>query len=376
MSRGPFRLRGLPVRRVRGTLRGWLLLLVLALPVPSASPALGQAGDGLAAVVPAGVPRREEARTVTAGRGTLGGRVHVVHWREGEASARRILELLELRPDLPGLPPGFPSRAYVYLAPDRDVWDALTGGRAPEWSAGIAIPALRRAVIPLFAPAAGGIGERDRTVLHEWAHLGLHEYLAGLRIPRWFDEGYAQRASGGWRISEAWRLRLALAGRAALPLDSLSLAWPRGRGEAGLAYLLAGSAVAYLVDRSGDRGLPVFLARWRETGDFEEAFRRTFGYSTGTFETRWVDHVRRRYSWIAIASESAVFWVIVGAALVVLARARARRRILGLARLRAAQPPARPAYWGDAGRPPRPGRRSVPGEGRAAAEPAPPRGQE
>lgn len=353
-----------------------LLLLVLTLLVPSVSPALGQAGDGLAAVVPPGVPRREEARVVTPGKGTLAGRVHVVHWREGEAAARRILELLELRPGLPGLPPGFPSRAYVYLAPDRDVWDALTESRAPEWSAGIAIPAFHRAVIPLFASTAGGIGERDRTVLHEWAHLGLHEYLAGLRIPRWFDEGYAQRASGGWRISEAWRLRLALAGSAAPPLDSLSLDWPRGRGEAGLAYLLAGSAVAYLVDRSGNRGLPVFLARWRELGDFEEAFRRTFGYSTGAFETRWVDHVRRRYSWIALASENAVFWAIVGAALIVLARARARRRILGLARLRAAQPPARPAYWGEAGRPPRPELRPVPVEDRAAAKHPRPRGQE
>ena len=326
--------------------------------------------------MPAGVPRREEARTVSPENGPIGGRVHVVHWREGEASARRILELLELSPGLPGLPPGYPSRAYVYLAPDRGIWDALTGGRAPEWSAGIAIPALQRAVIPLFASAAGGIGERDRTVLHEWAHLGLHEYLTGLRIPRWFDEGYAQRASGGWRISEAWRLRLALAGSAAPPLDSLSLAWPRGRGEAELAYLLAGSAVAYLVERSGDRGLPVFLARWREMEDFEEAFRRTFGYSTGAFETRWADHVRRRYSWIALASETAVFWAIVGAALLVLARARARRRIFGLARLRAAQPPARPAYWGDAGWPPQPGLRPGPVEGRTAAGAALPRSEE
>ena len=373
MSRVPL---GLPIRPRRGALRGRLLLLVPTFLVSPVPPALGQAGDGPAGVVPPGVPRREEARIITPGRGTLAGRVQVVHWREGEAAARRVLELLERRPGLSGLPPGYPSRAHLYLAPDRDVWDALTGSRAPEWSAGIAIPALQRAVIPLFAPAAGGIGERDRTVLHEWAHLGLHEYLAGLRIPRWFDEGYAQRASGGWRISEAWRLRLALAGSAAPPLDSLSLDWPRGRGEAGLAYLLAGSAVAYLVDRSGSRGLPVFLARWREMGDFEEAFRRTFGYSTGAFETRWAEYVRRRYSWIALASESAVFWVIVGAALIVLARARARRRILGLARLRASQPPPRPAYWADAGRTPHPGRRPGSAEGRAAAKPLPPRGQE
>ena len=236
------------------------------------------------------------------------------------------------------------------------------------------MPALQRAVIPLFSRRhAGGIGERDRTVLHEWAHLGLHEYLAGLRIPRWFDEGYAQRASGGWRISEAWRLRLALAGSAAPPPSIPSPSTGRGAGgrrDSPISSPALPSPTSLTVPV--DRGLPVFLARWREMGDFEEAFRQTFGYSTGAFETRWAEHVRRRYSWIALASESAVFWVIVGAALIVLARARARpadpraREAPGLPR-----PPPRPAYWADAGRTPHPGRRPGSVGGRAAAKPPP-----
>ena len=329
-----------------------LRFLVLALCAPSALAPADQVEPEFFEELPRDLPRRNEARMITPATGTLVGRVHVVYWSDGEALARRAIELLGSLPALPGVPPGLPSRAYIYLAPDSETWDALTGGRAPEWSAGVAIPPLGRVVIPLFEAPAGGIRDRDRTVLHEWAHLGLHEYLADLRIPRWFDEGYAQRASGGWRVTEAWRLRIGLAGGGAPPLDSVSLEWPRGRAEAGLAYLLAGSAVEYLANASGERGLPVFLSRWREAGDFEEAFRRTFGYSTGSFETRWAEHVRRRYSWVLVAWESAVFWSFAALALLFLARARSRRRRLGLARLRATEPPPRPAYWKIPGTPP------------------------
>lgn len=256
-----------------------------------------------------------------------------------------MAEALAARPELPAIPPGVPTEARLYLAPNRAVWDFLTGGEVPEWGAGVAVPSERIAVIPLFDAPAGGPGARAGTTVHEWAHLGLHEYLEGLRIPRWFDEGYAQRAAGGWDLERAWRLRLALAAGAAPPLDSISLEWPTGTSDAELAYLLAGSAVEYLASRSGDRGLEVFLPRWRETGDFEEAFRRTFGYSTGTFETQWARHVRRRYGWILILSQTAAFWLVAGAALVVLWRWRKRRGRMELARLRATQPPERPAFW-------------------------------
>ncbi len=274
-----------------------------------------------------------------------GARLQVVYWPSGENRAQRLIDLIEGTIRLPGLPQTLPSRALFYLPPDAESWDFLTGGQVPDWGAGIAIPARQMAVIPLFEPPAGGLRDRDRTVLHEWAHLGLHEYFTGLRIPRWFDEGYAQLASGGWNVQEAWRLRVGLARGGAPPLDSLALDWPRGRTRAELAYLLSGSAVEYLVSESGERGLDVFLPRWRESGDFEDAFRRTFGYTTGAFETRWVQHVRRRYSWILVLTQTAVFWGFAGLGLLLLVRLRTQRNRERLARLRASQPPSRPAYW-------------------------------
>lgn len=295
--------------------------------------------------LPLNLPRREEVRVLSPEAAPQSERIYVFYWSGGESRAQRVIELLERQAPLPGLPETVPSRVLFYLAPDAVVWDFLTGGQVPDWGAGVAMPGRQMAVIPLFEAAVGGMRDRDRTTLHEWAHLGLHEYLDGLRVPRWFDEGYAQRASGGWNVQEAWRLRLGLAHGGAPPLDSLTLDWPRGRTGAELAYLLSGSAVEYLVSETGERGLDVFLGRWRETGDFEEAFRRTFGYTTGTFETRWTEYVRRRYGWILMLTQTAVFWSFAGLALLLLARLRTQRNRERMARLRASEPPSRPAYW-------------------------------
>lgn len=332
--RGP---EGSPASRV---LRPVVLMLFLATPAA----AFGAQAPGLPEQFTEGVPRADEARTLEID-GPLSERLTVVYWPGGEGWAERVAGTLTSNGSLPALPGSVPTRATFYLAPDVAVWDGLTSGRIPEWGAGVAFPELDLAVIPLYEAPAGGLRSRDRTVLHEWAHLGLHEYLSGLRIPRWFDEGYAQRAAGGWDTAEAWRLRLALAGGGAPPLDSLTLGWPSGTSEAQLAYLLAGSAVEYLVRDSGDRGLAIFLERWRDTSNFEEAFRQTFGLTTGTFETRWIRYVERRYGWILFLSQTAIFWTIAGVALVVLWRWRAARDRARLARLRATEPSDKPAFW-------------------------------
>ncbi len=317
------------------------LLLVLSLWAGGEPPQLFSPQS----LLPADLPGAEQARVVVPVDPSLGDRLRVVHWEGDEGRANQAIQVLERFPDLPGLPPGLPSSAVIYLAPDRETFDALTGGQVPHWGAGVAIPSRSRIVIPLFGnPWTGGDVEA-RTLRHEWAHLGLHEYLTGLRIPRWFDEGYAQWSSGGWDVGAMWRLRVALARGTAPPLDSLSLVWPRERADAELAYLLSASAVSFLIQDSGARGMEVFLSRWAETRDFEGSFRRTFGLATGTFETRWVRHVKQRYGWVLMFQNSVVFWGILGLILIVLFRIRRRRDRERMAALRATEPPDLPAYW-------------------------------
>lgn len=306
----------------------------------------GTDGEIAASPPPTPQPHPEQAPdTLAPADGPLAGRVTVVYWPGDASRAREVLRVLEERPHLPALPEGVPSRARIAIAPDRATFDSLAGGEVPEWGVGVAIPDREEIVLSFRGFAGADRWSRAELVLHEWAHLGLHEFLDGLRAPRWFDEGYAQWASGGWSVREAWRLRLALAGRDAPALGDLSLAWPRDRASAEVAYMLSATGLEYLTRHGGEEGLRLFLERWREEGSFEAALRRTYGVTSSQLEDGWRDHVTSRYGWLLVMSQSIVFWGILAGLLVVLFAVRRRRDRERLAELRATEPPDEPAWW-------------------------------
>ncbi len=147
---------------------------------------------------------------------------------------------------------------------------------------------------------------------------------------------------------EGWRLRVAFATGRAPPLDSLALAWPRGRASAELAYGLSATVLEYLVEESGTRGLEVLLARIPEFG-FDRAVRSTYGVTVGQLERDWQKYVKKRYGWLLVLSHSLIFWSALSLVLVVMVIIRRRRDREALARLRAREDPDHPAYWLEAG---------------------------
>lgn len=273
-----------------------------------------------------------------------GERAVVMYAPADSAKAARVFEMVESFLPLPALPDSIPYGISVYLAPDEGAFAALTGGAVPEWGAGVAIPRESTIVIPAYASGRGRGWSDARLLRHEWAHVGMHQYLGGLRVPRWFSEGYAEWASGGWDASEGWRLRVALASGSP-SLDSLTLSWPRSRTGAEIAYLLSATTLEYLVQPSGERGLELLLERWKDTGSFERAFRTTFGMTSGQFERNWRRYVKERYGWLFVLSHSAIFWMALTLAMLVMVRLRRGRNREALARLRATEPPEDPAYW-------------------------------
>jgi hypothetical protein len=274
-----------------------------------------------------------------------GARVRVRFEAEDTLLAERVLGLLEAQPRLPGLPDSLPVGVTAYLAHSGEAFHALTGGRVPEWRAGVALPEIGLIVLPTGEGRSLLDSEGRRVLRHEWAHLGLSQTLQGLRAPRWFDEGYAQWASGGFDATEGWRLRILLALGRTPPLDSLTLAWPRDRPSADAAYLLAASAVTYLLGASGERGLEVFVERWKAERSFEAGLRETFGVTTSQFEEDWRRHVRRQYGWLFVLSHSAVFWMALALVLLAMVRIRQTRNRERMARLRAGEGPDQPAFW-------------------------------
>ena len=263
--------------------------------------------------------------------------------------AERALSFLLNQPRMPALPPGLPLEAVLYLAPDEATFAELTGGRIPDWGAGVAMPDQNVIVVPAYASRRSAPGAGNAVLRHEWAHLALHSHLEGLRVPRWFDEGYALWAEGGFDASEAWRLRILLALGRAPPLDSLTLEWPRDRASAEAAYLLSGSALDYLMQESGERGVRLFLERWREGGSFDAALAGTYGVTSGQLEDDWRAWVRRRFGWLLVLSHSVVLWTSLGLLLMLATLARRRWNRERMAKLRAGDPAERPAYWVEEG---------------------------
>jgi hypothetical protein len=263
---------------------------------------------------------------------------------------RSIAQIIEQAPPLPALPrdaPAFGQTIHITMAASDAHFDAVTGGAVPEWGAGVANPAAGWIVIPGYAGGRAATSNMRRVLRHELAHIALHRYLAPARVPRWFNEGYSVWAAGELDLEAEWQLRVAFATRRAPPLDSLELAWPTATEDARIAYLLSASIVNYLVRASGVPALELFMQRWRATQDMDQALAVTYGMSVDQLEKYWIRDVRKRYGWLAVVTQSAVFMAGASVLLLVLFAIRRRRDRRKLAVLQATELPDAPAYWNE-----------------------------
>ncbi|MGQ0561760.1 MAG: peptidase MA family metallohydrolase [Gemmatimonadota bacterium] len=274
----------------------------------------------------------------------------VESWTSNQRLARAVLTEARVfsLPALPPQAPAFDEPIRIVLARNDAHFREATGNRAPEWGVGVAAPEEGLIVLRAYATRGGAYDQLRSVLRHELAHIALHRYMRAARIPRWFDEGYSMWAAGELDAGGEWQLRLAFAFGGAPSLDSLGLAWPDMRGEARIAYLLAGSVVKHLVNESGERGLDLFMRRWHDTGDFEGALAGIYGLSIDQLETHWRRDVRRRYGWFAVFVQSAAFVTFAAIGVLALYFIRRRRDRAKLDQLRATEPPDQPAFWAEA----------------------------
>jgi len=233
------------------------------------------------------------------------------------------------RADAPAVWPGLGRRATeplrLIIVPDAARMRQLSGGRAPAWGAGIALPGSRTIMVRADA-------QDPLTVLrHELAHLALRRAVR-VRLPRWFDEGYAAYAAGEWGRLEALKLNLSVVRRGTPELAELDGAL-RGRSPAAEAsYALAMSAVMELARRNPTGSLDPLMALLSGGEEFNAAVVRTTGLTEGRFAAEWRRSVHRRYgllSWMLAGGLWAA--VAIGVILAAAARRRAdrpRRRAL------------------------------------------------
>ncbi|MEO8088743.1 MAG: peptidase MA family metallohydrolase [Gemmatimonadales bacterium] len=217
------------------------------------------------------------------------GQVTVVTW-PGQGSLGVELARRAGRPtEWPGLGLRTPGPLRLIVVPNARQLDSLSGGRAPEWGAGVALPGARTILLRADRDDLYG------TLRHELAHLALHQAVKG-RVPLWFDEGYASWAAGEWDRLGVLDLNLAVVRGAVPDLRALDGALRGSASTADAAYALAVSAVTELARRNPSRSLTPLLQRLEAGEDFDAAVLATTGLTIPQFDTQWRRTIRRRYS--------------------------------------------------------------------------------
>ena len=244
------------------------------------------------------------------------GRVTAVAWPDQLPLAVALAREAGRPAQWPGLGTQTPDSLRLLVLRDGRGLDSLTGGRAPEWGAAIAIPENRTIALRADSP------ELPRILRHELAHLALHQAVR-VPVPLWFDEGYAGWAAGEWERLGLLDLNLAVA-RGAIPdLVGLDNALRGSQMTAEAAYGLATSAVVELARRNPTGGLAPLMERLGQGESFDAAVLATTGLTVDRFDEVWHQGLRRRYglgTWLLAGGG----WLVVAA--IVLSLVHFRRR--------------------------------------------------
>jgi hypothetical protein len=294
------------------------------------------------------LPWSGAAGPLAAQEGSVRTRDVVLHYWPGQERLARSLLPHDGALRFPGIAPDVLTQGEavdVFIAPDPARFDSLTGGRAPDWGAGIAVPHRNLVFLPGYVSERTGTHTLPVIMRHELAHIALQRHVGDGLIPRWFNEGYATWSAGQFDTDAGWMLRLAFLTNRAPPLDSLTLDWPLLEADARLAYLLSASAVQYLYSLGTADTFDRFMQQWAATGSFEQALRTVYVVSSPQFERLWRTHVRRSYGWLQLLAQSVFIWLIVTLLVLVLFVIRRRRDRRKLRLLRETELPDEPAYW-------------------------------
>ena len=197
----------------------------------------------------------------------------------------------------PGIGRRSPGPLQLIIVPDGRQLDSLSSGRAPAWGAAVALPGARTILL------RADQGDLYQTLRHELAHLALHQAVT-VRVPLWFDEGYASWAAGEWTRFEGLELNVAVVRGRVPDLRSLDGALRGSATTADAAYALAASAVTELARRNPSGSLDPLMSHLMNGQDFDAAVLATTGLSISQFDVEWRKSIRRRYSWIT--------WILAG----------------------------------------------------------------
>ena len=205
----------------------------------------------------------------------------------------------------------------LVLARNQAEFSRWSRGRLPSWGAGATLAGSKVVMIRLDA------GDPHRTLRHELAHVVLH-HAVHVRVPLWFDEGYAVLAAREYGRFASLRLNLAVATGRVPELRELDAALRGSSDAAETAYAMAGTAVAELQRRGRNSDLRPLIAALERGMSFEDAVSTETGFTLDRFEEAWHMSLRRHYNWVVWLATGGL-WLLVTLLLGWAAATRRRR---------------------------------------------------
>jgi hypothetical protein len=286
------------------------------------------AGRALAALLfTLGTPARSADPDIVGWRTIERDGVSVVARPEDVGYAAHVLEVALSKGEsvaramsLPGLRP----LSIAIAASDEEFSDLASHG-APDWEVACAFP--ERGLIVLRSPRIVAYPvQMEAVIVHELAHVAAGRVLAGVRVPRWFDEGIAMEVAGEWPLDEASPLGAAAAAAKLIPLSQLEDGFPPGRSAAALAYAEGFYAVGLLLRQSGVRGPAELVRAVAAAGDFDQAVLSLAGTSRGRFEEAALRSLGRGFGWALLLKGWGLLFLVLGGGVIVTVAVVARRR--------------------------------------------------
>jgi hypothetical protein len=204
-----------------------------------------------------------------------------------------------------------PAPTLIYLAPTWEQFQEVQPqGQPPTWAVGTAYPEHNLIILKSPRAVKKGRTEVEEVLRHEYAHLVLARALKGHEAPQWLDEGFAMLQSRGWSISWTYVLSRGVLSKALIPLAELADGFPLDQHQAQLAYAQSFSFVSYIKNEYGAEALARLIKGIAYGLDAEEALRQATGLGLGNLERGWKAELKKRYSWIPVATSFFSLWFL------------------------------------------------------------------
>ena len=144
------------------------------------------------------------------------------------------------------------------------------------------------------------------TLKHELCHLFLHHMIKEGNLPRWFNEGVSQWASGG--IAEIIMgenkdlLKQAAVSGRFIRIHDLTEKFPGDKKGLLLAYQESKSIVEFIDKEFGPEGIIQIMGRLKDGDSIDTAVLEALSIPVYELEKRWHSYLRKKFTWFTYVS--------------------------------------------------------------------------